>query len=98
MHFTALNFIQYLLKYATSKFKKKNSPLGAHAKNLYDVMYGKLQDFTSPVFVLLLLLSFPRVSVPYEAKESASGQANALILIKRRFPVAHDENLSYKKV
>jgi len=65
-------------------------------------MYGKMQDFTAPVFVLL---SFPRVSMPYEAKESDSGQSGCAdfeydinILIKRRFPVAHDENLSYKKV
>jgi len=67
-------------------------------------MYGKRQDFTAPVFVLLLL-SFPLVGVPYEAKENGSGQSGCAdfendisILIKRRFPVAHDENSSYKKV
>jgi len=66
-------------------------------------MYGKMQDFTAPVYVLLL--SFPQVFVPYEAKESGSGKVDALtlnmtfsILIKRCFPVAHDEKSSYKKV
>jgi len=66
-------------------------------------MYGKMQDFTAPVFVLLL--SFPRVSVPYDAKESGSGQSGCAnfeydisILIKRHFSVAHNENSSYKKV
>ena len=61
-----------------------------------------MQDFTASVFVLLL--SFPRVSVPYEAKENGSGQSGCIdfeydisILIKRRFPVAHDENSSYKR-
>ena len=50
-----------------------------------------MQDFMVPVFVLLLI-SFPRVSVPYEAKESGSGQSGCAdfeydisILIKRRF-------------
>jgi len=54
-------------------------------------MYGKMQDFIAPVFVLLLI-SFPQVSVPYEAKESSSGQNGCAdfeydisILIKRRF-------------
>ena len=43
--------------------------------------------------------------MPYEAKESGSGQSGCAdfeydisILIKRRFPVAHDENSSYKMV
>jgi len=67
-------------------------------------MYGETQDFMTPVFVLLLL-SFLQVFVPYEAKESGSGQSGCAdfefdisVLIKRRFPVAHNENSSYKKV
>jgi len=67
-------------------------------------MYEKMQDFTAPVFVLLLD-KFLRVSVPYEAKESGSRQSGCAdfeydigIWIKRRFPVGHDENSSYKKV
>ena len=54
---------------------------------------------------MLLLSSFPRVSVPYKAKESGSGQSersdfeyDISISIKIRFPVAHDENSSYRKV
>jgi len=67
-------------------------------------MYGKMQDFTAPVFVLFSL-SFLRVSMLYETKESGFGQSGCadfeydiIILIKRRFPVAHNENSSYKKV
>ena len=66
-------------------------------------MHGKIQDFTAPVLVLLQS-SFLRVSVPYEAKESGSGQSKCAdfeydigILIKRHFPVANGENSSYKK-
>jgi len=96
MHFTALNFIQYLLKYVKSKLK---FPIGSPYKKSVQCNVWENAKFYG------MLLSFPWVSMPYEAKESGSGQSGCTdfeydisILIKRCFPVAHDENLSYKKV
>jgi len=72
MHFTALNFIR-IIEIRDIKVQEKIPHREPIQKSVRRNVWENAR-FYAPLFVLLLL-SFPRVSMPYEAKESGSGQS-----------------------